>query len=283
MDDGQPTADGRPEAGTPTADREIRNPKYALRTTQPEIRNPKYEIRILALGRPEVYCEDRLLTQSDWAVAKARELLFYLLAHPPRTRDQIGQALWPDATPAQWSANCRTTLHRLRRALGHADWILFQDDRYSFNRDRSYFYDVDAFERLVKTALSSPDPGILAQAVALYRGAYLEDMAGGDWIEQRREAYHQQAVTARLMLGRALLETQHTTEAVEQYRALLRQDNYLEEAHRELMRAYARLGEVGQALEHYQSLVNLFKTELGTSPDPATQALAQRLRRGDPV
>ena len=54
----------------------------------------------------------------------------------------------------------------------------------------------------------------------------------------------------------------------------------LEAAHRQLMRSYAALGERGQALRHYQTLVELLRKELGSSPAPESTELYQRLRQG---
>jgi DNA-binding SARP family transcriptional activator len=46
------------------------------------------------------------------------------------------------------------------------------------------------------------------------------------------------------------------------------------------MRSYAALGERGQALRHYQTLVELLREELGSSPAPETTKLYERLREG---
>ena len=71
-------------------------------------------------------------------------------------------------------------------------------------------------------------------------------------------------------------------EAAEHYRQALKRHD-LESAHRELMRCYARLGEVGQALRHYQTLADRLRDELKATPAPETQALYERLRRGETV
>ena len=67
------------------------------------------------------------------------------------------------------------------------------------------------------------------------------------------------------------------------YQRALAFDDYLEQAHRELMRCYARQGETGQALRHYQRLGELLAAELGARPSPETTLLYERLRRGDDV
>jgi hypothetical protein len=60
--------------------------------------------RIYALGRVRVEKVGRPLDSPDW-IQKSRELLYYLLSHPEgRTKEQIGLALWPEASTAQLRA-----------------------------------------------------------------------------------------------------------------------------------------------------------------------------------
>jgi DNA-binding SARP family transcriptional activator len=72
-------------------------------------------------------------------------------------------------------------------------------------------------------------------------------------------------------------------EAAEAYRKAVALDGLLEEAHRELMRCQAVLGERGRAIKHYEELVDLLDEQFGTSPAPETVALHERLRAGEEV
>ncbi len=85
-------------------------------------------LRLCALGPTRVFPGEQALT--SWPYARVKELLFYLIAQPPRTKAQIGLALWPEASPAQLRNSLSTTLYHLRRVLGHPDWIIFADDHY---------------------------------------------------------------------------------------------------------------------------------------------------------
>ena len=117
------------------------------------------------MGPLEVWRCDALVSSTDWGSAKPRELLFYLLGHPQgRTKEQIGLALWPEASPAQLRNSFHVTLHHLRRALGDPAWIVFESERYRFDRSRAYDYDVERFEshlaeadRLRRLPSASPD------------------------------------------------------------------------------------------------------------------------------
>jgi predicted ATPase/DNA-binding SARP family transcriptional activator len=250
---------------------------------------PSPELRIFALGAAQVYRGERALAPSDWTYIKGRELLYYLLCHRPRTREQIGLALWLDASPAQLRSNLRATLYHLRRALGRSDWILFDGEHYAFNRSLPYWFDVEAFENALAEVQQAPaKPPVQAvlsweKALSLYRGDFLEDVETGDWSVLQREALRRRYLEALLVVGRARFAHEHYVRAARAFLQLLSHDSYDETAHRELMRCYARMGERGKALRHYQGLFAQMRAELGWLPDPATTDLYERLRRGEQV
>lgn len=124
----------------------------ALKGTTLDRPGGQSELCLFALGPARVYRGKYALAHTDWTYAKARELLFYLLDHDARTKEQIGLALWPDASPTQLRNSFHATLHHLRRALGRSEWILFEHDHYSFNRQLPYWFDVEAFESQVTQA-----------------------------------------------------------------------------------------------------------------------------------
>jgi DNA-binding SARP family transcriptional activator len=257
------------------------------RLSPEELASP--DLRIFALGIAQVYRGERALAPSDWTYTKGRELLYYLLCHRPRTREQIGLALWPDASPAQLRSNLRATLYHLRRALGRSDWILFDGEHYAFNRSLPYWFDVEAFENALSEVQRAPaQPALQAvlsweTALSLYRGDFLEDVEVGDWSVLQREALRRRYLEALLIVGRARFAHGHYSRAASIFLQLLSHDSYHETAHRELMRCYARLGEQSRALQHYQALFTQMRAELGFVPDPATTELYERLRRGEQV
>jgi predicted ATPase/two-component SAPR family response regulator len=244
------------------------------------------ELKIFALGPARVERGEQALSPSEWGYAKPRELLFYLLSHPPRAKEQIGLSLWPEASSSQLRSSLHRTLHHLRKALGRAEWISFEKGRYSFNRSLGYFYDAEAFESKLAEArrLESEAPdrviSLFEEAVELYGGDFLEDMVGGEWALSRQAEFRRIYQEALLSLGGLLYGEGRYGEAAQVYRRAIDHDSYLEVAHRELMRSYAALGERGQALRHYQTLVELLREELGSSPAPETTKLYERLREG---
>jgi DNA-binding SARP family transcriptional activator len=139
------------------------------------------EIRLL--GRLKVMRKGEPLPEGAWETEKAKALLAYLLWKGPTgaTREEISTALWPDRLVEETANVFHVTLHRLRRALEpepgkirEKGYILYQLGRYRFNPDAPHWLDATAFRELI----AAGDPDSLREAVALYRGALLEDM---DW------------------------------------------------------------------------------------------------------
>jgi non-specific serine/threonine protein kinase len=232
----------------------------------------------------------------DWQVAKVKEMLLYLLLDPPRTKEQIGLALWPDASASQLRNHFHVTMHRLRRTLGRREFVVFADGTSAYRLDRSPAADVvlqsdvdrvlAAAERLReasrrKSTLAAAQLREARAALALAdRGPLGEGVAAGDWLVE-----HQDRVRDALTAGFTALAQLHAAqgehdEAADAYRALLAREPFAEHAHRELMRAYAAAGEPARALRHYDDLEALLERELGTRPARETTELASMLRRG---
>jgi len=245
------------------------------------------QLQVNALGPTRVLASGRLLT--SWPYARVKELLVYLISYPARTKAQIGLALWPDASPRQLRNSLGITLYHLRRTLGHPQWIIFEDDVYRFNRGLDYQFDVEAFEANLAQAgrLQKHAPqramALLQTAVDLYQGDFIEDYLEGEWFLLQRENLRQKYLDALLDLGRMLFTHDEYARAAEFYRRAIEKDEMFEEAHRELMRCYARLGERGQALRHYHTFEQMMRDELGSLPAAESAALYERLKRGETI
>ncbi len=243
-------------------------------------------LRIYALGHAEIYRTGSLVTNAEWSYAKPRELFFYLFCNPPRTREQIGLVLWPDASPSQLRGRLNIALYHLRQALGRTDRVLFANGRYSFNYTLDVWSDFTHFEtelHEMQPGRDTPQPAAirtLEETLRLYRGDFLVEMESYEWIVQRREEIRSQYLNALLTLGQWRFATGEYEAAAESYRQVIAHDPYLECAHRELMRSLASMNAHAKGLHHYSSLVTLLRDDLNTQPAVETVALADSLRRG---
>jgi non-specific serine/threonine protein kinase len=240
---------------------------------------PQPRLRIHAFGQVQVYHGERLITATDLTYTKARELLYFLLQHPPSTKEQIGLALWPDATPDYLRTTFRVVIHHLRRALGREVWIARQQQYYAFNRSLPYWYDVEAFEATVREA-TMLQAGSSARAVAclevaqkVYRGDFWEGMTASDWIAQERDRLRRTYLDVLLSLGELYRRSGAVRQALEIFLRASEWDRYCEEAHRGVLRCYLEVHEPGQAAHHFERLRRDLEDHLGLAPAAETVAL----------
>lgn len=243
-------------------------------------------LRVYALGPPEVYRHQRRLRPSDWTFALPKELLFYLLLHGPRTKEQIGLDFWPEASKDQLRGRFRTTLYHLRRAVGGTEWVVYRDGRYAFNRELDYWLDTEAFEAALDEAnrlleADAPEAGDrLEHAVALYRGELLEGEVSHRWVSAPRDRLRRRYLDALLTQGRLRTSSGAHRRAAEAYRQAVRCDELNEAAHRELALSLARAGDRPGALRHLDELDEILRRELDAEPSGETLEVRARLERG---
>ena len=241
-------------------------------------------LRVLALGGLQVFVGGVAVEPSAWGSARPRELLVYLLLHPEgRTKEQVGLAFWPDASTAQLRNSFHVTLHRLRKALGGADWVSLSGDRYRVDPALVAAFDVADFERELaeaRRAMRRQADGATAKleaALAHYRGDLLDGEPVGDWHIEHRDRLQRLYVEALMALGARHAAEQRHARAAEAYRRVLARDELHEEALLALMRALAETGERSQALRLYKRFAERLRTELDAEPDEETRELAEEI------
>src|SRR5262249_15542816 len=151
--------------------------------------------------------------------------------------------------PAQLRNRLGTALYHLRQALGGAEWIVFTEDHYAFNRALGAEYDVDEFEaglaQAARLRTHAPEQALalLAADLERYQCEFVEDLLEGEWFRLRREALRRKYLDGLLDLGQLHFAQGDYAAAAAAYRRAIEKENVLESAHRELMRCYERLGE----------------------------------------
>lgn len=225
----------------------------------------------------------------SWRLRRARRILALLALAPSRcaTRQEIVQALWPDADATRVRRNLHPTLHELRRSLGESPpgvpALLSGGGVYALNSALEWRIDAVEFDRLSASGRQAlardDDAGAVAdwtQALRLYRGPFL---AGDDdpWVEERRELYRERRVGLLQALG-ALHERQGDLEgALDAYRLSLAEEALQEELHLALLRVYARQGRRDLVRRHFDRFSRMLLEELGVQPSANAAAEYQRL------
>ncbi len=227
--------------------------------------------------------EGRIVEPSDWGYAKPRELFFLFCSSPPRTREQLGTALWPDLSDSQLRNALHSALRDMRHAIGDREWVIFNGGRYSFNVARPHRYDVSEFEVALAAARRLAGPQALPhlqKALAVYKGDFLDGVLVGEWAEDRRRGLRADYEMAMGATGAILANAGQLRQAVQVYERATAHDPLDETAHRELMKCWVRLGEPARALRHYEQLEELLRSEMNAAPAPETARLYQKLRSG---
>jgi predicted ATPase/two-component SAPR family response regulator len=242
---------------------------------------PGLGLSIRALGAVEVRVDGRVVESADWGYSKPRELFFLLCSSPPRTRDQLGLALWPELSDHQLRNALHSAMRDLRRALGDREWVTFSGGRYSLNSERPYRFDVKEFETALAAAKRQPGPQALPhlqRAISAYGGDFLEGIASSEWAEVRRRELRTNYEMALGATGAILVNAGQFRQAVQIYERAVAHEPLDEAAHRELMKCWARLGEPARALRHYQKLQDFLRKEIGSPPAAETARLYESLR-----
>jgi predicted ATPase/DNA-binding SARP family transcriptional activator len=237
---------------------------------------------IRALGATEVRLEGALV-EGLWG--RPKELLVLLAWHTEGLRrEDVGLALWPDASPDKLRNLFHVTLHRLRKCMGARDWVVREGERYRLTQAIPWQLDARRFESAVSDALrrmrrAGDGAEALGAALDLYRGDFLHGESAGDWHFEIKEKLEELWLDANRALAQTSVQSGRDDEAAAALRRLVEHDPVDEEASRALILCALRRGERGEALREYKRLERALEDELGVEPGPETAALYKQLRR----
>ncbi len=193
---------------------------------------------------------------------KAREVLYYLLAHPDgATPEELREAIWPDLHGERSRGALKTAIYQLRSALPPDVIELQRRQIYRLNPDAAHIdYDVARFLRLLDTL--NDDREKLFAALDLYRGLYLP-WSDNHWSVGLRTYLEQRYLQALRLAAEQCLQQQIYAEALLLYQRILAVDAMDEAAHAGIMRCHLALGNRAAAIEQYRDICRIFDQELG--------------------
>ena len=240
---------------------------------------PSHTVRVEVLGPARLAIDGVPVTSPAWRRQRVRQLVCALVAHRELRRERLGALLWPDFDDAAVSANLRMTLSYVQallepeRGRGHAPWFLQQDagvlrltggDRLTVDA-----WELEAHLDTAAAAAASAAPSIelahLLQAVALWQGDYLDDVAGEEWAEPLRERLRSRFVRAAVRAGELLVAAGRVPEALRAAEAALGADQWSEAAHRLVVHAHTAAGD-GDAARRAMASAARQLAELGVTP-----------------
>jgi len=252
------------------------------------------------LGALQVTLDGEPVTR--FGSAKTQALLAYLAAEAgrPHRRETLAALLWPERPDRTARSNLRNALSMLRQAVGdrgetHTDAaippvLLVTRETVQFDRTSDCWVDVHAFQALVQERDSADSPiDRLTQAVALYRGDFLEGFhltestAYDDWAMLTRDRLQRQAATALRRLTQAHSARGQYRDARAYAWRWVALEPWQETAHQQLLAVLALSGRRTEALAQFEACREMLHEEYGVEPSTKTVRLWHQIREGSLV
>jgi predicted ATPase/DNA-binding SARP family transcriptional activator len=263
-------------------------------------------LQVSLLGTFEVTLDGQPVT--NFGYNKVRALLAYLAVESelPHHRETLAGLLWPEQPESNARLNLSQALSRLRRTLGdrgaagteltRSPFLRVTLQTLQFNPSSDHWLDVVAFldaldvcEKHEHDRLDACDACLqrLEQAVALYRGSFLEGFsvsgspAFEEWTVLHRERLHRLAQDTLHRLAGCYETSGQYEQALPHAWRQVELDPWREAAQRQLMRLLALSGQRGVALAQYETCRRLLMDELSVEPAEETAQLYERIRDGE--
>jgi DNA-binding SARP family transcriptional activator len=244
----------------------------------PDVAGDASVVRVKLLGPPEIVGDSEDV--GDGFGAKSRELLFFLLLHPNGvSREQVIEALWPEAEPDKGTERLKFQLRVIRAHLRNdqAPTAKFIEKTRGLYRvvTEQFGVDVWAFERFIAQAMDTGDPDALEVAASLYRGELLQGMYYW-WAEPIQSHLQDKFVDALVQLAAHRCQQKDFVNALEALRRAINVDRHGEYLYRKVMEIYGRLGRPNDVRRTFSELEAALE-EIEVEPDQETVELRGRL------
>jgi two-component SAPR family response regulator len=172
----------------------------------------------------------------------------------------------------------KINIYRVRKAVGQSV-ILFEDDRYRFNREISRDWDRERVDQLLQALSQSQDMEkieLLKQVTKYLKYPYLENL-DAEWAVYDRLHYQDRYQTLMVDLAGLYLKHEQVRDCLETARVALEMDPLLEAAHRLIIQAYASLHDPAGMTLQYRTYQQILMTELGLQPSSEISTLYMQL------
>jgi TolB-like protein/DNA-binding SARP family transcriptional activator/Tfp pilus assembly protein PilF len=249
--------------------------------------SPQAPVRIFCLGHFRIERDGGALDAETSARTQRKPLalLKTLIALGGQNipEQQLTDAVWPDADGDSAHSAFASALHRLRQALG-ADGLPLRQGRLSLSSQvlSCDFTELESLlarcERKVQTGDASGVRAAIEQALALYRGPFLEGDFDPPDILPVRERLHARLLRCTAAAGELVEKSGEGAAAVAIYQKGIEADPLAEELVQGLMRILHNLGRGSEGILAYQRFREALKAAANAEPSAETEALAAELR-----
>jgi DNA-binding SARP family transcriptional activator len=239
--------------------------------------NWPWPVKVYTLGRFELLIDGRRPEYSRKVPKKVLALLKAIIAQGGKDvpEQKLIDTLWSDEEGDAARRALVTTLHRLRKLLGHMKAIQQTGGELSLDEGICWI-DARAFERCIdglETGQDGPHG-----ATRLYLGAFLHQDEGASWTIPTRERLRDKFIRAVGKFGEALENSDQYEAAIDLYSRGIHADPLIEPFYQGLMRCYDKLNRRAEAASAYRRLRETLSIVLGVTPSSASQRLFESLR-----
>lgn len=244
-----------------------------------------WPVKIYTLGRFSLLIDGRPLQFSGKAQQKPMGLLKVLISLGGRevSKDRLMDIMWPDTEGDKALRALDTTLHRLRKMIGHEEVIQVMDRKLSVN-PRLCWIDLWAMERLIGQAEAilaqaskdcEPAITLQRQLVSLYKGSFLSDDHEPACINGCREHLQNRYLNRIGILGNYWENRKQWNHAATLYLQILETDDRQEPIYQHLMVCYRNQGRIAEAIAVYKRCCEALFSHYGITPSAETETLYQ--------
>ncbi|HLG16993.1 MAG TPA: BTAD domain-containing putative transcriptional regulator [Blastocatellia bacterium] len=255
------------------------------------VERPGFDLTINMLGPIQVYrSQAEPMPEDTWRLLKSLHILCYIASRRNHRapKDTVVELFWPEAGADTIAKNFHPTISHVRKALNRnqvvkKDFILYREGAYSLNPQYRYQVDTEGFERLLGDARELKRSGdvdsaaqLTGQAIALYRGDFLEELYY-QWTEELKGFYRDLYLEGLKELAEYYSQRGEFDEVIRYGQMILQRDPYREDVHCRVMEALVGKGNRAAAIEQFDKLRKMLRSELGVAPLPATVAKYEAL------
>ena len=245
--------------------------------------NPADRIRVRLLGGFEIVRGDETSRPLRLSTKKVCALAAFLVMSRKQTatRAELATLLWGSCPDQQARQSLRQALVLLRKDLGSPN-ALFADKEVV--RLHPGAWSVDALE--FEASADSTDLEDLERAVELFGGEFLAGLAideegFDDWLQAQRNRTHAAAGRALANYAERSDAARSGQRAMAAAERLLLLDPLREDWQRLALRLCARHRGQHEAMARAKAFEALLRRELDVEPEPETEALIEKIRRGE--
>src|SRR6185437_1238996 len=237
-------------------------------------------IQLEMLGAVALRASDGREFRPVLAQPKRLAVLAYLAvesAHGPQRRDRLFALFWPELSQAQARQALRQSIYFLRRSLGAQVLVNRGADEIGL--------DSGVLQSDVRAFIDHLDSGRLDEALALYRGSFLDGFFIADaspefeqWLDATRAQLERRTIDAVWLLADSAERSGNGAEAVRWARFAVRVAPTEERSLQRLVALYDRQGDRAGAVRAYAEFAQRLDAELDVEPSAETQALVDAVR-----